>query len=648
MSIGSAKLTARKCQRQKCRWLRSATFVAVIACLAGSIAANAASQKDWHVSELSADVTVRPDGSLLVSEALTIPPSSDPNFGLRREIPIGSNDRSDPHYGPGYTRDNGLRFHILSVTVNGQPAKFRIDHYLHSFYQLIVEGTVAGMGSAPNMPRMTAGNTNTLDIVYEVSGAVRLLQDRDELYWNAVGHQLPMSFDEVRVRLHLPPGVPLERVETISYAGSRGASSPRSGTAPGITRETLSDGAAFAIQHVQPSQSISVVLSWPKGYITPPSPWEKFNLRNTLAPVLLAAYYILFWIYLRRNLHPDSIAAQYSPPQGMSPAAVRYIQTGGSDGTSLAAALADLTVKGFVSATATNGRYVFSRQPKCDTDLATLPPEEAELARLLFDPNSNVGGLDLAGSSTPREKELIALMVAVSTPHSTSNSVSAPAPAPALNQSITLGPGDVRLNVLIGVIQARLREHLQGKYFSWNFGYVAMGMLATFLFGMYAVAQAASESSSYFLLVWLFLFTQMLTALIATTLSSTRLPDRPSQWLGMLVGIAMLIGFPYLVGRQLADDVGWPPIIAVAVMIGLNAAFTGLLRTPTAAGIELKRQIAGYIMFLKAAEQDELNRLGKNLSSPPQLETLPYAIALGLKEAWGDAMAGSFAAVVAR
>src|ERR1017187_5291447 len=102
-------------------------------------------QPEWHVSSLKANITVNSASSLLVDETLVIPESSDPNFGLRCEIPIGDNDRWDRNYGPGYTDDNGLRVKVQRVTVDGTPVEFRLDHYLRHGYQVIVRN-----GSALN------------------------------------------------------------------------------------------------------------------------------------------------------------------------------------------------------------------------------------------------------------------------------------------------------------------------------------------------------------------------------------------------------------------------------------------------------------------------------------------------------------------
>jgi hypothetical protein len=58
-------------------------------------------------------------------------------------------------------------------------------------------------------------------------------------------------------------------------------------------------------------------------------------------------------------------------------------------------------------------------------------------------------------------------------------------------------------------------------------------------------------------------------------------------------------------------------------------------------------QIAGFRKFLGKVEQDQLNRLGGPAAASQNLEKLlPYAIALEVKEAWGDQLAQAFRATV--
>src|SRR5262249_638782 len=60
-------------------------------------------------------------------------------------------------------------------------------------------------------------------------------------------------------------------------------------------------------------------------------------------------YYLIWWLLVGRDPKIENGATQYDTPPGISPGVARYILTGGSDGTTLAAILADLAAKQVIS-----------------------------------------------------------------------------------------------------------------------------------------------------------------------------------------------------------------------------------------------------------------------------------------------------------
>ena len=345
--------------------------------LLGTVSAAAAptsTQPDWHVNSLKATITINPDSSLLVDETQVIP-ENDRYFGLRCAIPIGTEDRWDRNYDPGHTNDNGLRVKVDKVTVDGQPVAFHLDHYRRSFYQVMVDKARA--------TSLEPGQ-HELKVIYRVTGAIRSVGANDELYWNVTGHKLSIRYDSVSVRVVLPAGVPAESVQESSYAGRFG--SP-------IETAKFSDGAEFSTRDVRSHESLSITMRWPQGYIHEGGGFAgRYGPPYFLAPLLLLSIYISARLYLRRNVERYSTAPQYEPPGGLSPAAMRYVASGVVDGTSIAACLASLAVKGYIEVQAKGASFACWRTKKCDTDLNQLPVEEASIAELLFDSNANVAG----------------------------------------------------------------------------------------------------------------------------------------------------------------------------------------------------------------------------------------------------------------
>lgn len=226
----------------------------------------------------------------------------------------------------------------------------------------------------------------------------------------------------------------------------------------------------------------------------------------------------------------------------------------------------------------------------------------------------------------------------------------ASAAAPAAQDRITLGEGDPRINVFVGMIYSRLHPQIEGKYFRWNIGFVFLGALATFVFALvWALRDTSDPFGSVFLTVWIMGFLQIVGAMVALGIHSARLPSSATRWLLTVLGLGVVFGLPLLVARELANETSGPLVASLLSMIALNSVFIPLLRTMTADGRKLQDEIAGYKDFLREVEQDRLDRLGRIANAPPMAETLPYAIALGLREAWGDALATAFSqATIAR
>jgi hypothetical protein len=627
----------------------------VVPCLAAHIS-------EWHTTQFDCDIVVRTDGSLLVRETETIDVVAPPKYGLRRSLPIGSDDRWDRDYGPGYTRDTGLRMRLEQVKLDGAAAPFHTSQIRGNYYQVV-------FGSSENALLPVAVGSHTVEITYQVTGAVRFLQEYDELYWNALGH-VSSAGGNATVRVHLPAGVPGAQVRTFSRAGGRGVSSPRSALDPPVVQQAIPGGREFSVEALRSDQSLAVVVRWPKGYVQPPEWWDPAHLPLVIAPLLLLAFYLTVCLILRRHQERGTVLPQYTPPRGLSPAALRYVLTGGADGTSVAAVLARFLTKGAISATATGSGYTFVRQPKYDAVVSKLLPEEAAIGQELFNPAFNFGEGSSSTAALQQEfSVLTASDAAGEAPLGPQGGASSPAdpspyepislgiadmaansPAPAAQDRVTLSEGDARINVFVGMIYSRLHAQIEGKYFRWNIGFVLLGMLATFVFALvWALRDTTDTFGSVFLTVWIMGFLQIVGAMVSLGIHSARLPSSASRWLLTVVGLGVVFGLPLLVARELAMQTSWPLVMCLLTMIALNSLFMPLLRTMTSDGCKLQDEIAGYKDFLREVEQDRLDRLGKIANAPPMSETLPYALALGLREAWGDALATAFSqATIAR
>src|SRR5579859_4047982 len=104
------------------------------------------------------------------------------------------------------------------------------------------------------------------------------------------------------------------------------------------------------------------------------------DFQHLAFPGLLLAFYVISWLVAGRDPKIENVAPRYEPPAGVSPGVARYILTGGSDGTTLAAVLAGLAAKGVVAIEPQTGSYAVS----LINPSPLLLPDEASVVKTLF------------------------------------------------------------------------------------------------------------------------------------------------------------------------------------------------------------------------------------------------------------------------
>jgi uncharacterized membrane protein YgcG len=83
-------------------------------------------------------------------------------------------------------------------------------------------------------------------------------------------------------------------------------------------------------------------------------------------------------------------------------------------------------------------------------------------------------------------------------------------------------------------------------------------------------------------------------------------------------------------------------------LIGVNILFYYLMKAPTESGRKLMDRLEGFRMYLGTAEEHRLNTLNPPEHTPELFEKfLPYALALGVDQAWSEKFASTLAAVTA-
>ena len=382
-------------------------------------------------------------------------------------------------------------------------------------------------------------------------------------------------------------------------------------------------------------------------------------------PGLLFVFYVVCWLAVGSDPKIGNVAPRYEPPAGISPGVARYILKGGSDGTTLAAVLAGLAAKGVVAIQPQAGSYAISL-------LKTSPilmPDEAAVVRSLFNVVSTVqpyadsntailGEADLKTTSAQANNSIPLRPMAV--PMQSSNALSEKGAGAVSGAAVGMSPSPESQVVIdpmagptikchIDALQETYSKNLRGVYFRQNFRYAGIGAAATFAWGLFTAA-TLDVSSSMFITFWLLMFTSIAGLVIGGIWTSK--PTRPSakQRVARVLVPVLFFGLPGAVIYFAALPQSHGFVLALLLSVVLNSIFFVIMRAPTPRGLIILQQLAGFREFLLRVEQDPLDRV----NTPEQRAELmnrflPYAIALNVREGWGDKMASAFSdAIVER
>ena len=564
-------------------------------------AARGNEQAEGGTTAFRADVTLNQDATLEVREEISVKNAGRfYKYGFHRDLPIAPADRWDERYAGKYRPDNGIRIKILEVTEDGVPVKYEQGQG-YGYEQLRI-----GEKDVP----LDNGQHDYV-IRYIVYKAVTLGGTRDTLYWNAIGHERNDPVADVVLSIHLPPAIPPADVQILELrVAGRGVSYPRG---PGTELERLDDAPGtitYHATHVGPRQSLSLVLNWPSGYIHAPTMSflgpEAWLLA---APGLLFLYYLTAWLCIGSEPKPGTVVTRYDPPEGLSAAAARYVVTTGSDGRSFAAVIAALASRGCLRVEPQNGKYKLSRMMSDRATEAKLAPEESRALKMLFE-----------------DGPVIEL-------------------TPAMDQRNT-----AQNTRYVFAIQDELSKRLQGLYFTKHAGIIVVGVLVTIATAILFAARATGRDASgaLFFTIWALGAGLMIGLLFEMAFwpACKTAARSGGGWLRLLPGAGAVGAFVWAIVymlQKLAQGISLAFALMLAGLMLVNLVWGPRLKRRTLQGRQLLDQINGFRLFLEKVEQDRFDKLNDADDTPQMLdEHLPYAIALEVKEAWGDHLAGTF------
>ena len=283
--------------------------------------------KSWHVSDFKSTISITADGSALVSEKISVVFVGQWH-GIHRTIPV---EYPGPK-GSNYT----LFLKILGVTDdNGNKLKY--------------ESSKSGASRDLKIYIPDAVDaTRVVNIDYTVRNGVRYFDDYEEFYWNITGNDWPVPIDHASAFVTLPENAASGlRAQAFTGAyGSKESDADAQVNGADVSVETMHKLAARG--------GLTLDIYIPPGIVQVPSGFTKFWWFVGSNPILLLPLFTLvvmagLWHTVGRDPDPGmSVAPQYEPPQGMTPAEAGTLLDDTIHPRDITCTIVDLAVRGYI------------------------------------------------------------------------------------------------------------------------------------------------------------------------------------------------------------------------------------------------------------------------------------------------------------
>ncbi|NNE23384.1 MAG: DUF2207 domain-containing protein [Rhizobiales bacterium] len=537
-------------------------------------------------------VEVQTNGDVLVTETITVRAEGrNIKRGIYRDLPYRYVDRKGEHH------KSGVKVLGVDSNVTGD-AHFtkREGEHLRIY--------------AGETSRYLSPGTYTYTFRYSMVGHVGFFDDFDEIYWNVTGNRWSFPIVQVTARIVLPEGAKV--LQTAGYTGRRGQ------TGTDYDARTIGDN-IVEFKSTRPlarGEGMTVAVGWPKGFVVEPTASEKtfswlfgnIGLLALLASAAAVPWYLFkSWLRVGRDPEKGVIIPLFTPPEGLSPAAISYIHymklksAGRGASRALIAALISLAVKKRVSLEEDGDEVTVYLK---DRNINDLPSGEYALHRALF----------------------------------------------ATGDSFTFNKSNAsRFSTIRKNFQKAIKGEHRGIYFNDNYGHFwiaavlgVVGVAAYFL-----IQQPSGTQAGVFIVM-------AVLAAFGSVVVIAGIHGLKQSGITGYIGPAIALIFFGNFGKAFVGtgDFEFSPetilsIVAVAVMLLSIAVFAYLLRAPTPLGRRTMDMIEGLKLYMSVAESERMN-----MNDAPDMteqlfeKLLPFAIALDVERPWSNAFADHMARMV--
>lgn len=548
-------------------------LILIFAVIVLSTSSNAVTLTE-KIYDYTSEIYIEEDASMIVEETIQVY-SAGINIqkGIYRDFPTKYKDKNNNNY--------NVDFEVLEVLKDGKKEPYRTENQRN--------GVRVYIGDSNKTLRQ---GYYTYTIKYKTDRQIGYFDDHDELYWNVTGNGWSFAIDNVTAIVHLPDSANMDKVDFEAYTGKQGS------TAKEYTayKDEYDNTVKFTTtDKLYSEEGLTIVVGFEKGIVQEPTFEEKMEyfftdnkgvLIGLACTAIIIVYCFITWCKVGKDPKKDVIIPRYNPPEGLSPAEVKYIDSMGKYDKILEASILDLAVKGYIKIENEEEKIFGIKSnkmtlTKTEKTLETDIPEEERRAYVYL---PDVAKLEYSSSLQPKLAKM------------------------QREQSNFL------------------KKELNGKMYKKNAGLVAISIVMSIITVIISVIISNNLTEEMFVIpfmtIWLTAWTAGIVSMIKTAKRSKKCGVTLVMipfFIGELIGIGVLI---FTMGTGLA--------LLILLLIIVNVVYAFLIKAYTVEGRRIKDEIEGFKLFIKTASEDEIKE-----QTPETFDKyFPYAYALGLENDW--------------
>jgi uncharacterized membrane protein YgcG len=538
-------------------------------------------------------IAIGKDGTLDVTETIRVRVENvQINHGIFRDFPTR-------YKAPGGRRVR-VGFALLDTTLDGRDE----DNHVET----LTNGVRIRIGSAD---RVVPVGEHEYRIHYRATRMLGRFDIYDELYWNVTGNGWDFPIDRATATITLPS--PVRFGQRSAYTGGQGSTEQ-------AARVTEEAPGAIQFQTTRPLYSregLTVAVAFPKGVVAEPSESTRLGwfladwappLAGSAGLAAILGYLLYAWRRAGRDPRPGTVVPLFSPPDELSPSAMRYIVEQKFDNRAFAASLVDAAVKGHVKL--------------IEEDRGLFRGNERRISRFERP--------DAIALGAPEQAALNALV--------------------SPNDSILMEQeSHAYFSTARNTLSDRYAKAYDGTMFRRNYGWIGAAVVI-FIAAVWVAAATVvmAEGAGSQMLVLLATAGMAIAALVFHAAPNDKGSGRCLLHLiaTIIGGAAVVIALPVIPEALVTGN--WVPLAIPLLGLPLVISSFWWMSAPTSAGRAVLDRIAGFKQYLSITEQERLDRMQAPKDSLQLFERyLPYAIALGVENRWADRFTGLLAAAAA-